>query len=73
MWTICEDNRIIKALWFPDESCFDTGEHTHIDKIVPYRENGGMACVIWFAVCSKGEIVNRVNAAHVQTIQYKGE
>ena len=70
MERICEDNSTIKALWFPDESNFSIGVNG-VEKITAYQETGDMAYVTWFTISSQGQIISRVNAAHVQTIQYE--
>lgn len=40
------------------------------DEIRPYRENGLLVGVPWFAILRGGEVVARVNAAQMTEVQY---
>ena len=41
-----------------------------IDAIEVYEELGQMAAVPWLAVISGGTVIRKINAAHVEQIQY---
>lgn len=72
MKTIIEDKREIETITFPDGDEYTIVGHKDwsVDKIVPYHENGEMAKHVWFAIYKNGEIKNRVNSSHVDTVCY---
>jgi hypothetical protein len=69
MEIMMNDNRPIKKIWWPDESYMEVG-HGGIEKIVAYPEGGDMGYVTWFAVYRDGNLDQRLNSAHIQSIQY---
>jgi len=67
---LLNDFRPIKRLIFPSEdNSYVVGGS--IDKIEPYSENGQMAAVPWFVIYKDGKVIRRVNAAHVETVEYE--
>jgi len=72
MHRICEDMRKIKRLWFPGSGrpaiLVGANSVTHIE---PYSENGQMEAVPWFAIYHRDVIMERVNAAHVASVEYQ--
>jgi len=65
--TIHEDPRKIVSLVLNDGKQI-SGEPYR--RITPYMENGQMAGVVWFQVERRGELEQRVNAAHVRQVVY---
>ena len=66
-----EDPRPIKRIIWPgdNEPSATTGENG-IEKIIPYHENGEMAPIVWLAIYCNGEITQRVNSKHLDSILY---
>ena len=67
---ILEDDRPITTLVFPGgESYWQVGA-SGVTRIVAYAEVGQGAYVPWFAVYTGETLTQRVNAAHVEGVQY---
>ena len=77
MSTLLTDKREIRAIYgygeagvaFEVKGCSKGG----FDKIEVYGEEGQMSLVPWFAVWRDGQIVNRINAAWIETVAYKAQ
>ena len=73
MDSIREDMRTIKRLWFPPLSsrpAILVGSRG-VTRIEAYEELGQGNYVPWFAVYHGDVIVERVNAAHVASVEYQ--
>ena len=70
MLKICGDYREIKSIFFPGPGEEHMTVGKGIDKIVAYQEPGGMGYATWFAVYHNGVIIQRFNAAHVESVAY---
>jgi len=74
--TILEDKREIQAIW-PTNSeglGWNTVEGAYgrlVDRIEAYGEPGQGAIVPWFRIWEGGVVVERVNAAAMEEVQYK--
>ena len=73
---IINDKRPILSLWWSmgegdDGFCCKEGSGLkNCDSIEPYCEDGQMAPVVWFRIFRNGEVIARINAAHVRQVGY---
>ena len=65
--TILKNNYL--KMGHSDGDCVVVGKN-NVEKIYPYHENGQMSYVVWFAIYRDGEISQRVNSAHIDTVMY---
>jgi hypothetical protein len=69
MSELVEDHREIKAIYLFGGRGLAAPKG---GRIYTYNENGEMSHAPWFAICEKdGRIARRVNAAHVELVEYK--
>jgi len=76
--TILEDKREIQAIWAMDSEStgwttvlIGSGYGLLVDRIEAYGEPGPAAYMPWFMIWKDGVVVERVNAAAMEEVQYK--
>jgi hypothetical protein len=71
---ISKDERPIEGVWGTGSEDVDpvgaTVGHKGVTAIQPYREDGQMSLVTWFAVYRGDELWKRLNCAYVAEITY---
>ena len=68
--TLLEDDRPIASLWYGEDLSLTVGKG-NITKIQVYGEPGMMSLLPWFEIHRDGVVLQRVNAAMIETVMYE--